>query len=34
MNKKILNKAIELSTVINNKKQNICAIIVDRKNKI
>jgi tRNA(Arg) A34 adenosine deaminase TadA len=34
VNQKILNKAIELSTVINNKKQNICAIIVDKKDRI
>lgn len=33
-NQSILNKAIELSKTINNKKQNVCAIIVDKRDRI
>lgn len=34
MNKRILNKAISISRSMDNNGQNICAIIVDKKNKI
>lgn len=34
MNQKIMNKCIELANTINNKKQNICAIIVDKRDRI
>lgn len=34
MNKKILNKAISISKALNNNKQNICAIITDKKDRI
>jgi tRNA(Arg) A34 adenosine deaminase TadA len=34
MNNRILNKAIELASQLQNKKQRLCAIVTDKRNHI
>lgn len=34
MNNRILNKAIELASQLQNKKQRLCAIVTDKKGRI
>jgi deoxycytidylate deaminase len=34
MNNRILNKALELASQLQNKKQRLCAIVVDKRDRI